>query len=367
MSNRIEDRAAFDLIRYANCWEDADTLLEGLSECATGRLLSIASGGDNSFALLTRSPELVVAVDLSPVQIALVDLKRQAIASLEYGEALAFLGFHQSTDRDRAESYRSLRERLQPESRSYWDRNGEIISSGVIHAGRFEHYFHLFRRRILPLVHSRSTVLRLLDDTSIADRRLFYSEKWDTWRWRVMFRLFFSRRVMGMLGRDPEFFRYVEGSVAERILGRVKHALTELSPRGNPYLHYILTGSFGDALPLYVRRENFPIVRDNLERLVLHHGSTDEAIAHHGGRFSGMNLSDIFEYMDEPTFEAVAGKLVGASSPGGRLVYWNMLAPRSVAGSFAMHVRRLDALSDRLHRNDQAFFYSALHVDEVGP
>ncbi len=31
---------------------------------------------------------------------------------------------------------------------------------------------------------------------------------------------------MGRLGRDPEFFRYVEGSVAERILERVEYALT---------------------------------------------------------------------------------------------------------------------------------------------
>ena len=28
MNDRIEDRARFDLIRYANCWEDADTLLQ---------------------------------------------------------------------------------------------------------------------------------------------------------------------------------------------------------------------------------------------------------------------------------------------------------------------------------------------------
>lgn len=365
MSNRIEDRAAFDLIRYANCWEDSDALLEGLGACAQGRLLSIASGGDNSFALLTRSPELVVAVDLSPVQIALVDLKRVAIATLEYEEMLAFLGFRNGTGESREQTYRSLRERLEPASREYWERNGEIIAQGVIHAGRFEHYFALFRTRILPLVHSRRTVLRLLEDTGPDERREFYEKKWDTWRWRTMFRIFFSRRVMGMLGRDPEFFRYVEGSVADRILGRVRHALTELPPQGNPYLHYILTGSFADALPLYVRPESYPLVRENLERLVLQHGSTDDAITRHGGKFSGMNLSDIFEYMDEPTFAAVAGRLLGATSAGSRLVYWNMLAPRSIAGSFGMHAKRLDALSERLHLNDQAFFYSALHVDEV--
>ena len=31
MKDRIEDRARFDRIRYANCWEDADILLEAMA------------------------------------------------------------------------------------------------------------------------------------------------------------------------------------------------------------------------------------------------------------------------------------------------------------------------------------------------
>ena len=68
------------------------------------------------------------------------------------------------------------------------------------------------------------------------------SSRADTWRWRILFRLFFSRVVMGRLGRDPSFFRYVEGSVADRILARTRHALTALNPADYPYLQWILTG-----------------------------------------------------------------------------------------------------------------------------
>src|SRR4029079_3337101 len=66
MSRSIADRAAFDLIRYASVWEDADVLCEALAPVARGgRLLSIASAGDNALALLTLDPAEVVAVDLS--------------------------------------------------------------------------------------------------------------------------------------------------------------------------------------------------------------------------------------------------------------------------------------------------------------
>ena len=46
----IQDRAKFDVIRYANCWEDPRLLLGVLPPKA--RCLSIASAGDNSFSLL---------------------------------------------------------------------------------------------------------------------------------------------------------------------------------------------------------------------------------------------------------------------------------------------------------------------------
>ena len=41
----------FDYIRYANCWEDADVLLEALQPNSTSEIISIGSAGDNCFAL----------------------------------------------------------------------------------------------------------------------------------------------------------------------------------------------------------------------------------------------------------------------------------------------------------------------------
>lgn len=364
MPDRIEQRARFDLIRYANVWEDAGVLREALRPAPGRRMLSIASAGDNSFALLAGGAE-VVAADLSPVQIALVDLKRAAIRRLNAADCAAFLGFRRS-ETDRRQVYEQLERDLGTRSRDFWRERLDDVADGLAHHGKFEGYFALFREKVLPLIHRRKTVLDLLEPRDRAGREAFYETTWDNLRWRLVFRLFFSRFVMGRLGRDPEFFRYVEGSVAERILGRTRYALTVLPTHENPYLEYILTGNFGRALPLYLRPEIYPEVQRNLDRLVLFEGPIDEAAkAHRSEGFDGFNLSDIFEYLDEPTSIEVYGRLLETARLGARFAYWNMLVPRRLSASFPGRVRYLEAESNELFAQDLAWFYSAFILEEV--
>lgn len=363
MTERIEDRARFDLIRYANVWEDADLLCEALRPSPGRRMLSIASAGDNAFALLAEGAE-VVAADLSPAQLALVDLKRAAVRRLDHAEALAFLGARSSPDRRPV--YEQLERDLSEKTRDFWRERLDDVADGVIHHGKFEGYFRLFRERILPLVHRRSRVLELLRQRDEAGRSRFYEATWDTWRWRLLFRIFFSRFAMGRLGRDPEFFRYVEGSVAERILDRTRYALTVLPPHSNPYIGYILTGSFANALPRYLQPDVFAAAKKGIDRLTLFKGSIEEAAAaHRGPGFDGFNLSDIFEYLDPENSAAIYGRLLDAARPGARLAYWNLLVPRRPGTSFPERVRPLEAEARELFARDQAFFYSAFVLDEA--
>jgi S-adenosylmethionine-diacylglycerol 3-amino-3-carboxypropyl transferase len=250
--------------------------------------------------------------------------------------------------------------------RSFWEKHYEFVKKGIIHAGKFEGYFRIFRKWILPLTHSRNDIEELREKKSAEERALFYRDRWDTAGWKLLFRLFFSRTVMGRLGRDPEFFRYVEGDVAGRLLKRVESALTALPTHDNPYLEYILAGNFHRALPHYLRPENFDTIRRGLDRLVLFKGDVVDALdANRGLKFDGFNLSDIFEYMNHSEYLCELCRLIKASKRGGRLVYWNMLSDRMPPAEYLDRIEPLEELARELFMRDKAFFYKAFRIEVI--
>jgi S-adenosylmethionine-diacylglycerol 3-amino-3-carboxypropyl transferase len=352
------------ILRYAQCWEDADILLEGLDVRPGQVCISIASGGDNSLSLLTRDPGRVVAVDLNPAQLAALELRVAAYRTLDHDELLELIGSRASARR--ASLYARCRVALGAEARRYGDARPEAVRAGVGSAGKFERYFAIFRRFVLPLVHRRARVAELLVPRAPGARGAWYAEHWDTPAWRGLFRLFFSRRMLGALGRDPSFFRYVEGSVAEHLLHRVRHGLAELDPSANPYARWILTGMHGDVLPHALRAEHFTTIRDRLDRLEWHRASI-ESLARRGviGAFDRANLSDIFEYMSPDNAARILHALADVARPGARLAYWNMMVPRLASTLLPERFRRLEELSHRLFEQDKAFFYRDFVVDEV--
>ncbi|HET9887509.1 MAG TPA: DUF3419 family protein, partial [bacterium] len=360
---RIEHRARFDAIRYANCWEDADVLCEALQPLAGRRILSIGSAGDNALAMAAEGAE-VVATDLNPAQLACLELRRAAFRNLDHQGVLRFLGVN--PDDARLPTFDRIANDLPPEVAAFWNAHRPAISNGIIHAGRFERYVQSYRRWILPLIHSPRCVQRLIQRREESQRHRFYEDEWDNRRWRFFFRAFFSRLLMGSLGRDPEFFRYVDGCVADQLLARVRHGLTTVPTHTNPFLHYLVTGNFGSCVPRYLEQNRFDQVRDGLDRISVRQGPVEVvAEAEAKGGFDGFNLSDIFEYSDAQTCRGMYTRLLAQARPGARFVYWNMLVPRRCPSELSVHVLDCADLAETLSHRDRAFFYRALVIEEV--
>ena len=359
----IAERASFEAIRYAQLWEDADLLVAAMPQRAGTTLVSICSAGDNALALLTLDPAKVVAVDISRVQIECLRIRIAAYQELTHGEFLELTGSRPPTRRG-ALLARVL-PRLEGPSREFWQTQTDaIIAHGLGGVGKFERYFRILARWLLPLVHSQKTRDDLFVSRPPAEREIFFEKRWNNRRWRLLLQVFFSRFTMGRLGRDPAFFDHVEGSVAAHVDRRVRHAAIANDPAENPYLQWIIKGTHGAALPLAWRAENYGIIRSRLDRLVLNEGPIETALTG-AEKTDGFNLSDIFEYMDAGTFETVYRSILGLANPGARLVYWNMMVPRRVPSALASRVTGLKALEDQLKPSDKAFFYSDFVVEEV--
>ncbi|MCW2928269.1 MAG: hypothetical protein JWM86_2237 [Thermoleophilia bacterium] len=368
LQSEVAKLADFGAVRYAQSWEDPNSLAGALEPNADSRIVSIAAAGDNSFALLIQGAGAVVSLDMSHAQCALVELKRAAILTLSHEELLRFVGATEGADR--AALYMRTRAELPADARAYWDANSALIAKGIIHVGKLENMFRIFRSRVHPAVHSARTTRAVFEPRSRLQREVFWHERWNNLRWRTMVRGFFSEAVIAKLGRDKSFFDHVQINVSQHYARRAFHAFVELDPSTNPFLQYILHGRYLDlenGHP-WLAPQHFETLRDRLDRLEVRcvemEGFLDTC---EPGAFTGFNLSDIFEWMSDDLHERVYRAIVRASAPGASLAYWNNLVPRTAPQSLldAGAVTTDRELAVRLHDADRSFLYRDFHVDRV--
>ena len=350
-----------DILRYANCWEDADILLEGLQPQPGAKILSIGSAGDNSFSLLTTNPEMVVAVDVNKIHLHLIRLKKASIAALTHEENLNILGFRLSEQR--ADFFERIRSLLGKETCDYWEKNFHLIQKGIIHQGKFAQDFQVFCNKILPWIHSKEKTKMLLSVKSAERQKKFYDQQWNTWRWRLLFKIFFGKYIMGKYGRSPEFLKEVEITVGTHIFKKAEMQLQSISAQDNFILHYNLLGNFGESLPHYLQPENFQLIKSNIHKLQIRHGLI-ENIDKSDGQFDCMNLSNIFEYMNADTFKNSAERLICLCADKGRIAYWNLMVPRLISNIFPDRINFVNDLSFKLSARDKGFFYNQFIIEQ---
>ncbi|HEC78907.1 MAG TPA: DUF3419 family protein [candidate division WOR-3 bacterium] len=351
---------------YANCWEDADVLLKAAVPAKNGVYLSIVSAGDNTLSLLAKSPSLVLAVDKNPAQLASLELRSAAFRCLPYDEILRFLGIKPASSR--VKDYMKIRRLLSDRSRRFWDEHLHFIQQGVIHIGRTEQNFRLFRKYILPLLLKKDECVYLLKEKSMARQREFCIRKIRRWQWRSTFKILFSNVCIRFLklGRRSDFYKNLDRDVSRYVLERIEYGLTAIPVYNNPYLTYIFNGNFGDTLPFYLRRENFAVIRANLDRIRYYTGELSDALnTYKNFRFDTFNLSDIFEYMNGEQFKQNLKLIISRAKEKGRLIYWNTLVKRIGSEIFRNRLKKLKKVEESLLPAVRAFFYSSLNIEEV--
>ena len=352
-------KAKFDFIRYSNCWEDTNNLLESL-DIENNIGLSVLSAGDNTFSLLLKNPKKIVAFDINKTQIYLFNLKKAGIENLEYEDLLCLLGI--SNINKSYDIFLTLEQYMDKESFEYFKKHPEFFKKGIVNIGKFEKYFQVFVKWILPLFSSKKRIKKLASFKNVKEQEEYYNKVINNKRLRCIFNIFFGFKVMGRLGRDKNFYNYVENKEesGKNIKKIFDYGITHIANYDNPYINYVLTNSFKEyCMPLYLKKENFNIIKDRIDRIEVINSNLEQI----EGKYDFYNLSDIFEYMDENEFKNNIEKLKGLSNNNASIAYYNMQNKRYISESGFEY---LEKISKELTLKTKSYFYRDFLVYKWG-
>ncbi|MFL5883431.1 MAG: DUF3419 family protein [Thermoleophilaceae bacterium] len=354
-------------MRYSQVWEDHALLEAALAIEPGDDVLSICSAGCNTLALLLQEPRSVTAVDVSPAQTALLELKLAAVKTLSHPELAALIGVREHPDR--LSLYARAREALPQRSRDVWDARGELIEAGIGGSGMLDSYFRMVRERLIEPVVGRDACVELLALGDPDEQRELFERHFSSPEFEQGFRKAAGRDALAGRARDASQFRYVtEEDVGGYFWTRFRHVCTEVPACGNFYLEWFLTGGYRDLEtgPPFLRPQSFERLRELADRVTVVNGTLDGVLAEADpGAFSKANLSDMFEYLSEDATDATFELLASRIRPGGRIAYWNLLVPRRVPDDLNDRVETHADVADALWRRDRCFFYGGFCIDEV--
>lgn len=364
MEPTTERKVELDQLLFTQNWEDAALDRAAFQLSPGARVATVCSGGCNTFAFLLDDPEYLLAFDYNPTQVWVLELKAACFRCLEHGEMLELLGVRPSTRR--RDLLDAVSPELSAEARKFWREQEWLVERGLLNGGRYERFVGLFGR-LLRTVQGRRRIDQLFQPRDRDERAAFYDQVWDTRRWRLLFRVFFNKRMMARRGLSPDYFHFDDGSAsfAESFARRTRRALVELPVHENYFLaQYVLARYLGEAyLPDYLLAANFDRIRNRVDRLEIRVGDVRTVFdSVPPGSLDAICLTNVFELMSEQETREVLPRVARALKPGGRVTLRNLMIPRSVPPELSDQLLLDEALSRRLHARDRSFVYRSFQV-----
>ncbi len=344
------------------CWEDPQILTKALHISKKDVVLSIASGGENVFALLLKNPKKVIAIDSNLEQIYLVSLKGAAIKALSFEEFAEFIGLAGS--RRRIYYFEQCKKYLTKDEIQFWNTHKREIIKGIIYCGKFESYLQVFRTYILPLILTKEQIHHYLCLSTLEQQKRFYYTYWEGIQWRLLFRIFFSKTLMQMLGRDKSYFEHASvENVALHYYTQAKRGITQILAKNNFFMHMILTGTIQTPCKNhpYLDKENYNQLKHIVHTIHYVHNTVACYLEQTEERITKYNLSDIFERANQKSYENMLTLIAKRSPKGTKVCYWNNLVRRRNHGIKNM---TKDLQSEKLRKQDRIFFYSDFIIEE---
>jgi S-adenosylmethionine-diacylglycerol 3-amino-3-carboxypropyl transferase len=364
---KSEHQVELSDLLFGMSWEDPSSDRRALAIKPGDTVTTISSGGCNTLTLLLDNPARIYAVDINASQSYLMQLKIAAVRHLEHEELLAFLGLAPSDHRLRM--FDRLAGDFTANGLAYWKTKSEAVQKGVVYTGRYESFIGKFIR-FLGAVQGKKRIENFFRCETLEDQRAYFDKVWNTFQWRLLFKLAFNKRMLARRGLTADYFKFDDGSssFAESFFRRSRHAMCEIPIATNYFLAQYLRGRYWshDAVPDYLRKENLPIVKDRLDRIeVITCDAQGWFSKQPDSSIDAFSLSNICELMSPDEAGRLFAEVARTARTGARICFRNLIVPRGVSGSLGNRIELQEDLSRELLAHDRSFVYSRVQAYQV--
>ncbi|MGV9415903.1 DUF3419 family protein [Nocardia sp. NPDC003693] len=353
-AGKTEDR----WLLYSTCDEDSRSEMRALEIEKNDDVLAVTGSGCRVLSLVVNNPHTVTAIDSSPGQTYLLELKLAAIRHFPYDTLLEFLGVDESTRRWRL--FEELKPELSDGAIAYFTHYRKAIVGGVLQAGRHEQLYVRLVAPAMRLLYGRA-MRDLFAAPDLATQRRVYRERVDGVLWRSMIRYGFTERTLKAVLNDDSYNVVTdEKSCGDYVLERLDHTFENHLAGENDWVSFMFHGRYPrrDVLPHYLLRENVEAIRAATTKVNVVRGDLMEQLrALPDGSVDKFSLSDVTSCIDREQFAGLMKEVVRVARPGARICYRNFLSRHTPDADLRQLLHREDELCDRLYFDDYAFVY----------
>jgi S-adenosylmethionine-diacylglycerol 3-amino-3-carboxypropyl transferase len=374
----------FSGLVYPQIWEDPDVDLLAMELTPEHRIATIASGGCNMLSYLAKGPASIDVADLNASHIALNRLKIAAFAHLPgHPDVMRFFGI--ANEPSNGQAYKQfIAPHLDFETRRYWEKrrlngqkridvfNGNFYRTGLL--GRFIGASHMAARLY------GVDLTEIMEARTVEEQREFFDRKIAPIFDRKVVRWITARKssLFG-LGIPPRQFDELASLTDDRSLANVlRERVEKLACHFPLNENYFAWQAFArryprpeeGKLPPYLARASYQPIKNNLDRVTLHHANFEAVLATKPvASMDRFVLLDAQDWMTDQQLNSLWREITRTAREGARIIFRTAAEKSIVENRLATEVDRrwiyLRERSEQLNRKDRSAIYGGFHIYEL--
>lgn len=370
----------FSGLVYPQIWEDPDVDMEAMQLGAGHRIVTIASGGCNILAYLTRAPASIDAVDLNAAHVALNRMKLEAVRHLP-SQADLFRFFGAAGTAHNSQAYdRFIAPHLDPVSRHYWERRNwrghrriTVFDRNFYQTGLLGLFIAMGHRTAKFFGVDPAGMMKARD---IGEQRRFFQEELAPVFDKKLLKWATSRKAsLFGLGIPPAQYDSLitsgDGTMASVLKARLEKLACDFPLENNYFAWQAFARRYPQpgeaALPAYLEQRNYKVIRDNVDRVAIRHTNLIEFLAgKDAGSLDRFVLLDAQDWMTDDQLNALWTEITRTASAGARVIFRTAAEPSLLPGRLSNSLLDQWSYEDEASREfsarDRSAIYGGFHL-----